>query len=210
MKTESLEHSRKKYQEYIYGRYGWKVLRNQISRICINFDGISNFRNFARLQKAFNLCLAYRRHLIITYCFRCDKLCASPVGTLFKIELATATRRKTLLVIGQRTSTRTGIGPERSHWLLLIGPIISLIISYHATSRPVIGRPLRAWLTIGRPLRARPAIGRPLRALACDWTGWCGCGVGWPGCWWPSCCWSARCSYWTTMWTWGSQDLSTT
>ncbi len=82
-----------------------------------------------------------------------------PVGTLFKIELATATRWKTLLVIGQRTSTRTGIGPERSNWLLLIGPKISLI-SYYATSRPVIGRPLRAW----------PVIGRPLRALACDWT----------------------------------------
>ncbi len=142
------------------------------------------------------------------------------VGTLFKIELATATRWKTRLVIGHRTSTRTGIGPESSHWLLLIGPKISLIFSYHATSRPVIGRPLRAtpvigrplraWPVIGRPLRAWPVIGRPPRGLACDWAGWCGCGVGWPGCWWPSCCWSARCSYWTTMSTWGSPDLSTT
>jgi hypothetical protein len=92
-----------------------------------------------------------------------------PVGTLFKIEFATATslispRWKTLIVIGQRTSNRTGIGPERSHWLLLIGPKISLIFSYHATSRPVIGRPLRAWPVIGRPLRAWPVIGRPLRA----------------------------------------------
>ncbi len=150
-----------------------------------------------------------------------------PVGTLFKIELATATslispRWETLLVIRQRTSARTGIGPERCHWLLLIGPKIKTYshISFHATSRPVIGRPLRAWpvigqplrarLTIGRPLRAWPVIGRPLRGLACDWTGWCGCGVGWPGCWWPSCCWSARCSYWTTMSMWDSRDLSTT
>ncbi len=91
VKMESLADSRKKIQEnctVIFRRFSRKVSRKlnfaNLHQLCCNIQ----FWQSCEIAKAYsfqlycnnwslNLYLAYRRHLI-TFCFRCDKLSASP------------------------------------------------------------------------------------------------------------------------------------